>query len=436
MEASDSTLTINIGGVRFKTFSSTLKTFPGTKLANLTESHAPSTYDFDPNLNEFFFDRNPSVFGYVMEYYRTGRLHFPSEICRSVFVEELEFWDINESHLARCCWLNLSSKDCDLEDFNIWAEKDQTDEEGFLTTNSTGRTDFSCRARWQPRIWALFKIPPSSASAVCMMLVSLLITIGAIMIFFSETRDQFIYEANVTRSTVTHLPNASSSIWVQLQLTRSSPLLFVELFCVVWFIVEFCLRFAFCPDKKKFMKSILNINDFISIFPVFIEFSAVGNHEVIAILWMVLGFMRISYIFRLLKFFMLFKDSLIIRVLLGSLRSIIKEILILMLVLAFETIFFSALMFYAEYYATNQYMFHELQFLDIYTAFWWAVVTLTTVGYGDVIPLTNFGKVAAALTAMAAILTIVIPIPILMVKFQHYYSIAIAHEKMKLSRNK
>ncbi|KAJ1169932.1 hypothetical protein NDU88_001817 [Pleurodeles waltl] len=436
MEAPDSKITINVGGVRFKTHSSTLKTFPGTKLANLTESHASSIYNFDPNLKEFFFDRNPSVFGYVLEYYRTGRLHFPSEICKSVFIQELEFWEINESQLAHCCWLNLNKKDCDVEHFNVWDDKDQTDGEGLLTTNSTGRTDFSCRARCQPKIWALFKIPPSSASAVCMMLVSLLITIGAIMIFFAETKEQFMYEANVTRPTITYLPNATTSIWVQLQLTHTTSLIFLELFCVIWFIAELCLRFAFCPDKKKFMKSILNIIDFISIFPVFIEFPARGHHNVIAILWIVLGFMRISYIFRLLKFFMLFKDSLIIRVLLGSLRSIVKEILILMLVLTFETIFFSTLMFYAEYYATDHYVYEDLQFLDIYTAFWWAMVTLTTVGYGDVIPRTNFGKVVAALTSMAGILTIVIPIPILMVKFQHYYTIAIVHEKLKLSRNK
>ncbi|KAJ8360664.1 hypothetical protein SKAU_G00171890, partial [Synaphobranchus kaupii] len=69
-------IVINVGGVRHETYKSSLKTFPGTRLALLAES-VPDD-DAEPgSLSEFFFDRHPGMFTYVLNYYRTGHLHFP-----------------------------------------------------------------------------------------------------------------------------------------------------------------------------------------------------------------------------------------------------------------------------------------------------------------------------------------------------------------------
>ncbi|XP_069498361.1 voltage-gated potassium channel KCNC1-like [Ambystoma mexicanum] len=431
MEASNNRITINIGGVRFETYSSTLQKFPGTKLSTLTEPHAYSTYDFDHKLKEFFFDRNAKAFACVLEYYRTGHLHFPDDLCRSVLVEELSFWEISETQLARCCWLKLNIKESNLEDINGWDDRDQNEAQGLIT--ATGRTDFSWRARWQPKIWALFNTPFSSLTAMCVTVISLLFTIGVIIIFFEETKDQFLFESNITHySSSSIIMNLSG----ELAYTKSNFLLYLELLCVLFFIAEFCLRVFFCPDKKKFIGNLLNIADFISFFPVFIELLAFGRPKTLAKLWIILGFMRVTYIIRLVRFFKLLEAVFIIKVVSGTLNSAVREILILLLVLTFETLFFGTIIFYAEFQAVESQFFHERYFGDIYASCWWAIVTLTTVGYGDMYPISTPGKIVAALTAMSGILTIVIPIPILIIKFQRYYSIAKAQEKLTMSRRK
>ncbi|XP_009078101.1 PREDICTED: potassium voltage-gated channel subfamily C member 1-like, partial [Acanthisitta chloris] len=86
MEDSKERIVLNVGGVRYETYSSTLWSLPGTKLCSLTEPHALSTYDYDPTTKEFFFDRSPEIFSYVLNYYRTKHFHCPIDTCREICI--------------------------------------------------------------------------------------------------------------------------------------------------------------------------------------------------------------------------------------------------------------------------------------------------------------------------------------------------------------
>ncbi|XP_053325660.1 potassium voltage-gated channel subfamily C member 1-like [Spea bombifrons] len=428
MEASNRRVVINVGGVRFETYTSTLQTFPATKLANLAESMAFGTGDYDSQRNEFFFDRNPVVFGYVLDYYRTKRLHCSDDVCKSVLIEELHFWEVDTTQLAHCCWLKVNNKMGDLEDLGMWDEMAHNDQQQLLV--QTDRVDYSWRARWQPKIWGLFEMPFSSLTSMCVTAVSLIFTIAAIVIFFEETKQHFAFVANHTQ------PYYHGYVFLyELDYQKVSYLLYLELVCVFWFLFEFCTRFFFCPDKKKFTKNLLNWVDFISLLPVFVELLAKGEVRRVDYLWKILGFVRTVYILKLIRIIMHIEGSLILRVLSGTLRAILREIFILLLVLAFETLFYAALVFYAEWSEIDTHNHKDFYFEDIYSCCWWAIITLTTVGYGDVHPTTTFGKIVSGVTAISGIMTIVIPIPILMIKFQHYYSIALASEKLKLHRH-
>ncbi|XP_053549996.1 potassium voltage-gated channel subfamily C member 3 [Bombina bombina] len=430
MDASNRRVVINVGGIKFETYASTLLTFPGTKLASLAESASCSANDYDQKNNEFFFDRNPKVFEYVLDFYRTKHLHCSDDMCRSVMMEELNFWDISSTHLARCCWLKMNNNVIDLEDFGTWDEILQTDPQQLLVESS--RVDYTWRGRWQPKVWTLFEMPLSSLASMCIRAVSILFTIGAIVIFFEETKQQFVYLMNYTQSSS---EDNYMSVKQALDHQKVAYLLFLELVCVLWFIFEFCVRFIFCPDKRKFIRNFLNVVDFFSLFPVFVELIARGNVSKMDMLWKTMGFFRLVYILKLLRIILLIEGSLILKVLSGTLRSIMKEIFILLLVLAFETLFFACLAFYAEWANAYMYLYNHDVFDDIYSCCWWAIVTLTTVGYGDIYPMTTFGKIVSSLAAISGIMTIVIPIPILMIKFQHYYNIALAGEKLKLHRS-
>ncbi|GIY66291.1 potassium voltage-gated channel protein Shaw [Caerostris extrusa] len=69
---------------------------PGHRLSRLTEALA----NYDPVLNEYFFDRHPGVFGQILNYYRTGKLHYPTDVCGPLFEEELEFWGLDSNQIS------------------------------------------------------------------------------------------------------------------------------------------------------------------------------------------------------------------------------------------------------------------------------------------------------------------------------------------------
>ncbi|VDO09713.1 unnamed protein product [Rodentolepis nana] len=92
---------LNVGGVRHETYKSTLKKIPATRLSRLTEALA----NYDPLLNEYFFDRHPGVFAQVLNYYRTGKLHYPVDVCGPLFEEELAFWGLDSNQVSMHCGL-------------------------------------------------------------------------------------------------------------------------------------------------------------------------------------------------------------------------------------------------------------------------------------------------------------------------------------------
>ena len=123
---SENRVTINCGGIRHETYKTTLKKIPATRLSRLTEALA----NYDPLLNEFFFDRfffvlfianfplerfmqiycirHPGVFAQILNYYRTGKLHYPTDVCGPLFEEELEYWGLDSNQVEPCCWMTYT----------------------------------------------------------------------------------------------------------------------------------------------------------------------------------------------------------------------------------------------------------------------------------------------------------------------------------------
>lgn len=95
----DQRVIINVGGTFFKTRKTTLRNVPNTKLSDLDQmsEHYDKIYD------EYYFDRNPYLFDYILDYYRTGSMHIPRNICSVHIREELRFWGLGDGCISECC---------------------------------------------------------------------------------------------------------------------------------------------------------------------------------------------------------------------------------------------------------------------------------------------------------------------------------------------
>lgn len=128
--SNDIKVILNVGGQRHETHLSTLNNFTDTRLTWISEQ-----IKLDPRPNrEFFFDRHPGLFSHILNYFRTGKLHAPRDICGPMFAEELSYWGIDSKLIEPCCWSyfdehnELEEK---LQGFGALDDKDSTLESSF-----------------------------------------------------------------------------------------------------------------------------------------------------------------------------------------------------------------------------------------------------------------------------------------------------------------
>jgi hypothetical protein len=103
---------------------------------------------------------------------------------------------------------------------------------------------------------------------------------------------------------------------------------------------------------------------------------------------------------------------------LQTFRASAKELTLLVFFLALGIVVFASLVYYAERIQANP----KNDFNSIPLGLWWALVTMTTVGYGDMTPKTYMGMFVGALCALGGVLTIALPVPVIVSNFTMYYS--------------
>jgi hypothetical protein len=140
-------------------------------LSRLTEALA----NYDKILDEYFFDRHPGVFSQILNYYRTGKLHYPTNVCGPLFEAELEFWGLDSNQVEPCCWKTYT-KHRDTEETLLNLDKLSLDEERSPDHELARIFKLEDDPDWQrgtlpwykklkPLIWQLFNEPHSSKTS-------------------------------------------------------------------------------------------------------------------------------------------------------------------------------------------------------------------------------------------------------------------------------
>lgn len=165
---------------------------------------------------------------------------------------------------------------------------------------------------------------------------------------------------------------------------------------LILFAIEYIVRIYSAPDKKAFIFSFFGLVDLIAILPSLVLIPGLGHLPGFHVL-RILRFLRVFRIFKATRF-ILAVDRMI-----EALGEVKRELLALVILSSMMVYLSACGIYYFEKEAQPE------NFGTIAKSMWWAIVSLTTIGYGDVYPVTPGGKVFTAFVALIGVGLIAIP---------------------------
>ncbi len=175
---------------------------------------------------------------------------------------------------------------------------------------------------------------------------------------------------------------------------------FLEWGFTIIFTVEYALRIYSHPKPRSYALSFWGIIDLLALLPTYLSFFIAGSQAMIVI--RILRFLRV---FRVLKLARYFTEA---QVLTTALRNSFYKISVFFLSVLLLVTLMGSVMYVIEG-GTNG-------FNSIPSSIYWAVITITTVGYGDIVPATALGKFVASLIMIIGYAVIAVPTGIITVE--------------------
>lgn len=394
----ESGITVNVGGVRVVLCGDVLNRYPESRLAELincsTQNYeAVSSFcdDFDPGRKEFYFDRDPDAFKCIIDVYYFDEIHIKGGICPICFIKEMEFWKIEQSALDECCTSYLTEKKGELTEI---ASKVRV-----ILEDLEGDRCITRAQRCQRLLWKLLEHPGSSLPARVVAIASFLFILLSAVVMCVGTIPEL------------QLTDADGN------LLEHPTLEAIESACMLWFTSEYLLRFASSPNKLQFTFAFMNVIDLMAIIPFYVVLSLtyLGTTSMME-LANVQQAVQALRIMRIARIFKLARHSSGLQTLTYALKRSLKELGLLLVYMGVGIFVFSALGY------TMEQNHPETLFKSIPQSFWWAIITMTTVGYGDIYPKTTLGKCNAAVSFLCGVIAIALPIHPIINNFVVFYN--------------
>ncbi|XP_030049868.1 A-type voltage-gated potassium channel KCND1 [Microcaecilia unicolor] len=375
----DEILVVNVSGKKFQTWKNTLDRYPDTLLGS-----SEKEFFFNEDTQEYFFDRDPEMFRHILNFYRTGKLHYPRHECIQAFDEELSFYGIIPEIIGDCCLEEY--RDRKKEN----AERLAEDTEAEMATDVPLPPDSTIRQK----LWRAFENPHTSTMALVFYYVT--------GFFIAVSVIANVVETVPCQPLPGHIKDLSCGV------KYSSAFLCMDTACVLIFTFEYLMRLFAAPSRCKFMRSVMSIIDVVAIMPYYIGLIVPNNDDLSG----AFVTLRVFRVFRIFKFS---RHSQGLRILGYTLKSCASELGFLLFSLTMAIIIFATVMYYAEKGTS------KTKFTSIPAAFWYTIVTMTTLGYGDMVPHTIAGKIFGSICSLSGVLVIALPVPVIVSNFSRIY---------------
>lgn len=195
----------------------------------------------------------------------------------------------------------------------------------------------------------------------------------------------------------------------------------METVCVAWFSFELLLRSLQAESKCAFLRTPLNVVDLLALLPFYVSLLAglaagarAGGNKLLERAGLglrLLRALRVLYVMRLAR------HSLGLRSLGLTVRRCAREFGLLLLFLCVAMALFAPLVHLAE-----RELGARRDFTSVPASYWWAVISMTTVGYGDMVPRSVPGQVVALSSILSGILLMAFPVTSIFHTFSRSYS--------------
>ncbi|EGT34653.1 hypothetical protein CAEBREN_00526 [Caenorhabditis brenneri] len=366
-EISEQFIKLNVGGQRFMLRKETIRKRGVGRLLDLVnkpvvDSNADA---FFSSTSEFYFERPPALFHIVYQFY------------------------LNDEYLASCCCAQQTDDDDE--------ELEEQDKPNLFKTLKFGEI--------RRTIWNIIEEPASSGKAQVFAVFSVffvLISISGLVLGSLPELQVASRQKN----------NLTGEEYVEME---PMPILgYIEYVCIVWFTVEYGLKMLVSAERSRTFRQLLNIIDLLAILPFIIEMLllifGISTEQLRDLkgAFLVIRILRVLRVIRVLK---LGRYSSGLQMFGKTLKASFRQLGMMAMVVMTGVIFFSTLVYFLEKDEPGS------KFHSIPAACWWCIVTMTTVGYGDLTPITVPGKLVATGAIACGVLVLALPITIIVDNF-------------------